>query len=506
MLETLQSLMMGFQVALAPSVLAYAFLGCFLGTVFGLLPGLGPLAGMSILLPISFGLDPTTAIILLAGIYYGAMYGGSTTSILMRIPGEAASVVTCIDGYEMTRRGRAGQALAIAAIGSFVAGTLSVVALTLLAPPLASFALRFGPPEFLALLLMGLLVLSYMSSGPVPKTLAMATLGLLLGMIGIDPMSGYNRFTGGVSDLGDGLGIVPLSVGLFGLSEIMLSYGGNDAEPIKKPRLSELMPSREDARRSAGPILRGTVLGFLIGIIPGSAHIISSFVSYALERRLSKHPEEFGKGAIEGVAGPEASNNAAASGAFVPMLALGVPLGPVQAILIAMLMVHGVAPGPLMITEQPQLFWGFIASMYVGNVVLLLLNLPLVGVFVSLLRIPYAYLYPIILICCFVGVYTVNNSVIDVWIMVAAGAAGYVLRKLAFDVAPVILGFILSPMLEMAFRQSLAMSGGEYTIFFERPIAVVLFVIGAAVLLIGAVPSLMRRGGLGEAAPRSDTL
>jgi putative tricarboxylic transport membrane protein len=491
-LEALPNLLLGFQVALTPSVLAYAVLGCLLGTVFGLLPGLGPLAGMSILLPISFGLDPTTAIILLAGIYYGSMYGGSITSILMRIPGEAASVVTCIDGYEMTRRGRAGQALAIAAIGSFVAGTLSVLALTLMAPPLASFALRFGPPEFLALLLMGLLVLSSMSSAPMPKTLAMAALGLLLGMIGIDPMSGYNRFTGGIPDLGDGLGIVPLSVGLFGLSEIMLSYGAKSADAVRTPRFRELMPTRADARRSGGPILRGTVLGFLIGIIPGSAHIIASFVSYALERRLSKHPEEFGKGAIEGVAGPESANNAAASGAFVPMLALGVPLGPVQAILIAMLMVHGVAPGPLMIAEQPKLFWGFIASMYVGNVVLLLLNLPLVGLFVALLRIPYSYLYPVILISCFVGVYTVNHSVTDVWIMIAAGVAGAALRTLAFDVAPIVLGFILSPMLEMAFRQSLAMSGGDYGIFVERPIAMVMFAVGAAVLLAGVLPAWRR--------------
>ncbi len=324
------------------------------------------------------------------------MYGGSTTSILMRIPGEAASVVTCIDGYEMTRQGRAGPALAIAAIGSFVAGTLSVMALMLLAPPLARFALAFGPPEYFALLMMGLVVLSYMSSGPMPKTLAMAVLGLLLGMIGIDPMSGYNRFSGGVHELSDGLGVLPLAVGLFGVSEIMLAYGTRALQPIK-PRFSELLPSRAEARASVGPIARGTVIGFLIGIIPGSAHILSSFVSYAVEKKLSDHPERFGKGAVEGVAGPESANNAAACGAFVPMLALGVPLGPVQAILIAVLVVHGIAPGPLMISQQPQLFWGFIASMYIGNLVLLILNLPLVGLFVSLPRIPYTYLYPVIL-------------------------------------------------------------------------------------------------------------
>ncbi len=370
MTGTLENLLVGFQVVLDPAVLIYAFLGCLIGTVVGVLPGLGPLAGISILLPISFGLPPTTAIVLLAGIYYGAMYGGSTTSILMRIPGEAASVVTCIDGYEMARQGRAGPALAIAAIGSFVAGTVSVVALMLLAPPLARFALAFGPPEYFALLLMGLLVLATMSSGPMGKTLTMAVLGLLLGMIGIDPMSGYNRFSGGVHELSDGLGVLPLAVGLFGVSEIMLAYGTRAMQPMK-PRFAELVPSRAEIRASVGPIGRGTVIGFLIGIIPGSAHILSSFVSYAVEKKLSNHPEKFGKGAVEGLAGPESANNAAASGAFVPMLALGVPLGPVQAILIAVLIVHGIAPGPLLIAQQPQLFWGFIASMYIGNLVLL---------------------------------------------------------------------------------------------------------------------------------------
>jgi putative tricarboxylic transport membrane protein len=501
MADTLQNLLLGFQVALAPAVLLYAVLGCLIGTVVGVLPGLGPLAGISILLPLSYGLPTTTAIVLLAGIYYGAMYGGSTTSILMRIPGEAASVVTCIDGYEMTRRGRAGPALAIAAIGSFVAGTASVVALMLLAPPLARFALAFGPPEYLALLLMGLLVLSYISSGPMPKTLMMAALGLLLGTIGIDPMSGYSRFSFGVHELSDGLGVVPLAVGLFGLSEIMLSYGTRAMQPVKQPRLRELLPSPEEARASVGPVWRGTIIGFLIGIIPGSAHILSSFASYALERRLSPYPERFGKGAVEGVAGPESANNAAASGAFVPMLALGVPLGPIQAIMISVLIVHGIAPGPLLITQQPQLFWGFIASMYIGNLVLLVLNLPLVGLFVSFLRIPYGYLYPIVLVCCVVGVYTVNFSMVDVLIMAVAGAAGYALRRLDYDVAPIVLGFILAPMLEMAFRQSLAMSGGDYTIFFHRPIAVVLLVIGAVVLLTGLVPSLLRRRvGLKEAS------
>ena len=488
MIETLQNLYLGFSVALSPSVLFYAFVGCVIGTLVGMLPGLGPLSGISLLLPLTFGLTPTTAIVLLAGIYYGAMYGGSTTSILMRIPGEAASVMTCIDGYAMTQKGRAGPALAIAAIGSFVAGTLSVVGLMLLAPPLAAFALRFGPPEYFALLLLGFLVLAYMSSGSMPKTLAMAALGLFLGMIGIDAMSGFFRFHYGVVELGDGIGIVPVAVGLFGISEILLTAGQSMRPAIQRLKLRELPPSKQELRESVAPIARGTVLGFLIGIIPGSAHIISSFVSYAVEKRLSKHPERFGRGAIAGVAGPESANNSAASGAFVPMLALGVPSGPIPAVMLAALMVHGVSPGPLLIDQQPALFWGFIASMYVGNVILLILNLPLVGVFVYLLRVPYSFLYPSILIFCILGVYAVNESVVDLWIMMAMGALGYLLRKFDLETAPIVLGLILAPMLEMSLRQSLAMSSGRYAILLSRPIAATMLFIGAALLLLSLRP------------------
>ena len=482
------NLMLGFSVALQPSVLAYAFAGCVIGTLVGMLPGLGPLAGISLLLPATFGLNPIIAVVLLAGVYYGAMYGGSTTSILMRIPGEAASVMTCIDGYAMTQRGRAGPALAIAAIGSFVAGTLSVVALMFMAPTLASFALRFGPPEYTGLLLMGLFVLAYMSGGSMLKTLAMAAVGLLLGMIGIDAMSGYTRFSYGVIELADGIGIVPVAVGLFGLSEIMLTAGQPTPPPIQRPTLRQLVPSLEEMKLSVGPIGRGSLIGFLIGIIPGSAHIISSFVSYGVERRMSKHPERFGNGAIEGVAGPESANNAAATGAFVPMLALGIPTGPITAVMLAAIMVHGISPGPMLITQQPELFWGFVASMYVGNVVLLVLNLPLVGLFVNLLRIPYSYLYPAILCFCILGVYSVGNSVVDVWIMLGMGAFGYVLRKTGLEPAPIALGLILSPMLELSVRQSLAMSGGSYGIFFDRPIAVAMFAAAAVLILLGLKP------------------
>ena len=488
MAETLQNLLLGFSVALQPSILVYAYVGCLVGTLVGMMPGLGPLAGISLLLPATFGLNPIIAMVLLAGVYYGAMYGGSTTSILLRIPGEAASVMTCVDGYAMTQNGRAGPALAIAAIGSFIAGTVGVVGLMLLAPTLAAFALRFGPPEYTALLLMGLFILAYMTGGSMLKTLAMAVLGLLLGMIGIDIMSGYTRFSFGVVELGDGVGIVPVAVGLFGVSEILLAAGSESASGVQRPKLRDLVPSREEFRLSAGPIARGSVLGFLIGIIPGSAHIISSFVSYGIERRISKHPERFGKGAIEGVAGPESANNAAATGAFVPMMALGIPTSPVTAVMIAAIMVHGVLPGPMLIQEQPELFWGFVASMYVGNVVLLVLNLPMVGLFVNLLRIPYAYLYPCILCFCILGTYSVSNNIVDVWILLTMGAVGYVLRKFGYDLAPVALGLVLAPMLELSLRQSLAMSAGDYGIFLERPIAITMFAFGGVLLLLSLKP------------------
>jgi putative tricarboxylic transport membrane protein len=491
-LETFQNLYLGFSVALSPGVLWYGFIGCLVGTLVGVLPGVGPLAGISLLLPATFGLDATKALVMLAGIYYGAMYGGSTTSILMRIPGEAASVMTCIDGYAMARKGRAGPALTIAAVGSYVAGTVSVVALMFLAPPLASFALRFGPPEYFSLLLLGLLVLAYMNTGSMLKGLAMAALGLLLGMVGIDQMSGYFRFAYGVTELGDGVGVVPVAVGLFGLAEILFTAGQRTPPEVVKPRLRDLLPSRREWRGASGPIWRGTFLGFLIGIIPGSAHVISTFVAYALERKLSRHPEEFGQGAVAGVAGPESANNAATSGAFVPMLALGVPGVPIAALLLAAMMVHGVTPGPLLIKNDPGLFWGFIASMYVGNVILLILNLPLVGLFVNLLRVPYPILYPTILVCSILGVYAVNSSTIDVWIMLAMGVLGYVLRKLDFETAPIVLGLVLAPMMELSLRQSLALSAGRYDIFVARPISLALLAAGTVLVILALRPLLLR--------------
>ena len=490
--DTLPNLILGFSTAFTPMNLLWSILGCFIGTMVGVLPGVGPLAGISLLLPLTYGLNPTSGLILLCGVYYGAMYGGSTTSILMRIPGESASVVTCLDGYQMAQKGRAGPALAICAIGSYIAGTAAVVGLMFVAPPLARFALRFGPPEYFSLLVLGLTLLSYMTGGSVVKNLAMIVLGLMFGMVGIDIITGYFRFVYGIMALGDGLSVVPVAVGLFGLSEIMATAGDPSRPDAIKPRLRDLVPSKEELKLSAAPIGRGTLLGFFIGIIPGSAHIIATFISYALERRLSKHPERFGTGAIEGVAGPEAANNSASTGALVPMLALGVPTGPIPAVLLAALMVHGIQPGPLLIVENPVTFWGLIGSMYLGNFVLLLLNLPLVGIFVNFLRIPYKYLYPTILMLCIVGVYAVNYSVVDLGIMVIMGILGYLMRKFGFEAAPVVLGVVLAPIMERSLRQALAMSDGSYGILLSRPISLVLLS-GAALMLLLAVLSLFRR-------------
>ena len=491
--STLQNLLLGFSVALDPSILVYAFAGCIIGTLVGMMPGLGPLAGISLLLPATFGLNPIIAVVLLAGVYYGAMYGGSTTSILVRIPGEAASVMTCIDGYEMTKNGRAGPALAIAAIGSFVAGTVGVVGLMLVAPTLAAFALRFGPPEYTALLVLGLIFLAYMSSSSLIRTLLMACLGLLLGMIGIDNMTGHFRYSFDLTELGDGIGIVPVAVGLFGLGEILSTPSAQAVKDIVSPRLRELLPTRKEWGEAVFPISRGTVLGFIIGIIPGSAHVISSFLSYAIERRISKHPEQFGKGAVAGVAGPETANNAASTGAFVPLLALGIPTSPITAVLIGALMIHGVAVGPTLVNEHRDVFWGFVASMYVGNLMLLVLNLPLVSLFVTVLRIPYAYLYPLIIMFCIIGVYEVNHSVVDVWIMLIMGVLGYMLRKFDFDPAPLVLGLVIAPIMEQSLRQSLIMSNGNYLIFFSRPISLGLMLVSIGLLALAAYAFVLHR-------------
>jgi len=490
---TLHSLALGFSVAFQATNLWYAFLGCLVGTLVGVLPGIGPLAGISILLPVTFGLNATQAIIMLAGIYYGSQYGGSTTSILMRIPGEASSVMTCVDGYAMSQKGRAGAALCIAAVGSWIGGTFGVVVLTVVAPPLATIAIKFGPPEYTALLVLGLIFLAYMSSTSLVRTLLMACLGLLLGMIGIDNMTGDFRYSFNLAELGDGIGIVPVAVGLFGLGEILSTPSMHAVKDVMAPKLSELLPTRQEWREAAMPIGRGTLLGFIIGIIPGSAHVISSFLSYALEKRVSRHPEEFGKGAVAGVAGPETANNAASTGAFVPLLALGIPTSPITAVLIGALMIHGVQVGPTLVNEHPDVFWGFVASMYVGNLMLLALNLPLVSLFVTVLRIPYAYLYPMIIMFCIIGVYETNNSIVDVWIMLFMGMLGYALRKFEFDPAPLVLGLVIAPILEQSLRQSLIMSNGDYTIFLTRPISASLMVVSAALLALAALSFILKQ-------------
>ena len=490
---TLHSLMLGFGVAFQLSNLWYAFLGCLVGTLVGVLPGIGPLSGISILLPVTFGLNATQAVIMLAGIYYGSQYGGSTTSILMRIPGEASSVMTCIDGYAMAKKGRAGAALCIAAVGSWIAGTFGVIVLTVVAPPLATIAVRFGPPEYTALLVLGMIFLAYMSSSSLVRTLLMACLGLFFGMIGIDNMTGHFRYSFDLPELGDGIGIVPVAVGLFGLGEILSTPSMSVVGQVITPKLRELLPNRQEWRDAAMPIARGTVLGFIIGIIPGSAHVISSFLSYALEKRISRHPEEFGKGAVAGVAGPESANNSASTGAFVPMLALGIPTSPITAVLIGALMLHGISVGPTLVTDHPDVFWGFVASMYVGNLMLLALNLPLVSIFVTVLRIPYAYLYPLIIMFCVIGVYENNNSIVDVWIMLIMGVLGYGLRKFNFDPAPLVLGLVIAPIFEQSLRQSLIMSNGNYLIFFQRPIALGLLVVSIALLLMSAYSFVMHR-------------
>jgi putative tricarboxylic transport membrane protein len=503
--DTLQSLLYGFSVSLTPVNLLYCALGVVLGTIVGVLPGIGPLGGITILLPITFGMEPVSAIIMLAGIYYGAMYGGSTTSILVNIPGEAASVVTCFDGYQMARQGRAGPALSIAAVGSYIAGTLSVLGLMLLAPALARLALKFGPPEQFALMVLGLVILAYMGTGSVLKSLMMIVLGLTLAMVGLDHLSGFARFTHGRADLGDGVSFLAVAMGLFGVAEILTNVEKTVVREVIKPRLATLLPTREDWRRSAGPILRGSGVGFLIGILPGAAHIISTFVSYAIEKRLSRHPEEFGSGRIEGVAGPESANNAATGGAMIPFLALGIPSAPATATMMVALLIHGVKPGPMLMEQHPQVFWGLIASMYIGNLMLLILNLPLVGLFINLLRVPQHFLFPGILLVCFVGVYSVNLSATDLWIMAIAGAAGYLLRKAAFDPAPIVLAMVLGPMMEQALRQGLMMSRGEFGIFLSRPISAAMLAV-AGLVLLGHLISVIRRARAQRGLKRAEAL
>ncbi len=485
--------MQGFAVALQPINIFYCLLGCLIGTLVGVLPGLGPTAAMSLLLPATFHAPPVTAIIMLAGIYYGAMYGGSTTSILVNIPGEAASVMTCLDGYQMARQGKAGRALGICAFGSFIAGTLGLVGLTLVAPPLAKFALRFGPPEYFSLMCMGLVVLSFLTSTSMIRALMMACFGVLLGTVGIDTVSGSARFTFGVTELLDGIGLVPLVMGLFGISEILVNLEQGTEREIFKTKVKGLLPTLADWMQAKWALLRGTVIGFWLGILPGGGAVLASFVAYAVEKRFSKHPEKFGTGLIEGVASPEAANNSAAQAAFIPLLTLGLPANVVMALLLGALILHGVTPGPLLMTQNPDIFWGVIASMYLGNIMLLVLNLPLIGLWVQLLRIPYPYLMPLIIIFCILGSYSVANSMADVFFMLVFGVVGYIMKKLKFDSPPLVLAFVLGPLVEYYFKSSLMFSRGSFTVFFTRPISLVCLTITAVIFAWSIISGLRQK-------------
>jgi len=487
-MEIVNGLFNGFQVVFQPYNLFFTFLGCLLGTLVGVLPGLGPGATMSLLLPATLKIPPVTAILMLAGIYYGAMYGGSTTSILVNIPGEAASVVTCLDGYQMARKGRAGAALGISAMGSFIAGTIGLVCLTIIAPPLAEMALKFGPPEYFALMLAGLAIISFLTSGPLWKTLLMAAFGLFISSIGMDNMLGTTRFTFGIMELTDGVGFIPVVMGLFGVGEVFINLEQSMEQSVFETKITGILPTLKDWANSLWPILRGTFVGFFLGVLPGGGAIIASFVSYAIEKKVSKTPERFGQGAIEGVAAPESANNSAASGAFVPLLTLGIPANTVMAMLLGAFILHGVQPGPLLFKQHPEIFWGVIASMYLGNAMLLVLNLPLIPLWVKFLKIPYRFLYPVILLIILIGSYSLNNSIVEVIITIFFGIMGYFCRKFAFDLPPFILALVLGPMMENALRRSLLLSAGSPFIFVTRPISLVFIAIALLILLFPLLP------------------
>jgi putative tricarboxylic transport membrane protein len=487
------NLFYGFSIALQPDNLLSCFFGVLVGTLVGVLPGIGPVGAMSILLPVTFHMSPTSAIIMLAGIYYGSMYGGSTTSILVNIPGEAASVVTCLDGHEMAKQGRAGAALGIAAFGSFIAGTLGLIGLMIFAAPLSGLALKFGYPEYFGVVLLGLTLIVYLSETSVLKGLMMGLVGVILSTVGLDPILGTSRMTFNLIQLADGLGMVPVAMGLFGISEVLINLEEGSTGEILKTKIKNFFPNILEWKQSAGPILRGSVLGFFLGILPGGGAVISSFASYGLEKRISKKPETFGKGAIQGVAGPESANNSATAGAFVPLFTLGIPANVVMALLFGALIIHGMQPGPFFITQHADVFWGVISSMYVGNVMLLVLNLPLIPMWVQVLRVPYRILFPLILLFCIVGAYGINNNIFDVLVMIIFGMIGYLFRKFEYESAPLILSFVLGPILELSLRQSLLLSKGSFVIFFTRPISAIAIFLALMVFVTSFVPYLTRR-------------
>ncbi|HSR12394.1 MAG TPA: tripartite tricarboxylate transporter permease [Thermodesulfobacteriota bacterium] len=486
-------ILFGAQAAAPPITLLLRFLGDLLGTREGVLPGLGPTAAIALLLPNTFHVPPVTAIIMLAGIYYGAMYGGSTTSILVNIPGEAASVVTCLDGYQMARKGRAGPALGIAAFGSFIAGTVSVIGLMVVAPPLAKFALAFGPPEYFSLMLLGIIILIYLASGSILKALMMFVFGLLLSTIGMDAISGTQRLTFGLLELSDGIGLIPAIMGLFGVAEVIANVEQEMKREIVSGKVKNLFPNLQDWRDSFWPIIRGSVLGFFVGVLPGPAPVISAFSSYAIEKKISRHPEKFGTGVIEAVAGPESANNAATGGAFIPLFTLGIPVNSVIAILLGAFMIHGIQPGPMIISKNPELFWGTVMSMYLGNAMLLVLNLPLIGLWVQVLKVPYPILFPLILLFCLIGVFSLNYSQVEIALMIGFGVFGYLARKFQFELAPLVLAIVIGPMMENNLRLSLVISQGNPMIFLSHPISAVFILVTLVLLISPFIPFIGKR-------------
>ena len=493
-MEVFSHLAVGFQTAGTLENLMYCFIGVFLGTAIGVLPGIGPLATIAMLLPITYQLsDPTTALIMLAGIYYGSQYGGSTTAILVNLPGESASVVTVLDGYQMARKGRAGPALAIAAIASFFAGTVATVLLAAFAPPLAEVAFKFGPAEYFSLMVLGLVAAVVLANGSVVKALAMVVLGLLLGMIGTDVNSGVARFSFDIPELTDGVEFAVVAMGMFGFAEIILNLEQKEDRGILAGKITGLFPNMKDLKQAFMPMVRGTALGSFLGILPGGGATLSAFSSYALEKKVSKHPELFGTGTIEGVAGPEAANNAGSQMSFVPMLTLGLPTNAVMALMIAAMMIHNIQPGPQVMSSNPTLFWGLICSMWIGNVMLVILNLPLIGIWIKLLTIPYRLLYPAILLFCCIGAYSVNNNTFDVFMTIPFAILGYAFKKLDCEPAPLLLGFVLGKLLEEYLRRALTISRGDATVFFTRPLSLVLLILAAILLVLVFSPKIARK-------------
>ncbi|HET7754982.1 MAG TPA: tripartite tricarboxylate transporter permease [Anaeromyxobacteraceae bacterium] len=487
------NLALGFGVALSLENVGIAFVGCLVGTLVGVLPGVGPIATITMLLPVTFGMEPVSALIMLAGIYYGAQYGGSTSAILVNIPGEVTAVVTTLDGHQMAKQGRAGVALGIAAIGSFFAGTVATLIIAALATPLTSIALLFGPAEYFSLMVAGLVFAVVLARGSIPKAMAMLLLGLLLSTVGTDLETGADRMTFGWAPIADGVDFAVLAMGIFGFAEVMRNLDVTEKRDVVKAAIGRLLPSREDLKASAGPIVRGSLIGAGLGILPGNGAVLGPFASYTLEKKLAKDSRRFGRGAIEGVAGPESANNAGAQTSFIPLLTLGIPPNAVMALMVGAMTIHGIVPGPLVMTRNPQLFWGLIASMWIGNLMLLVINLPLVGVWVRFLRVPYRLMVPAILLFSCIGIYSVNNSATDVILTAAFGLAGYALTKLGFEPAPLLLGYVLGRLMEENLRRALAIARGDLATFVQRPVSAGLLVLAALVLAVAVAPSIRRR-------------